>query len=185
MEVNESRYIALFVVWGSIKKLFSIDCVNIYFSHSIDFAKFIFSQYFYPGVKCGITPLCLYLHSLTLKTLVNKLAHGANSAFKRFDSDGLKLNKNKLNPIISGYIFQTFSAKKGLNKVWETVRNRWYGLIVKMSCSLRVHHKLYSSNRTEVFYKRCVLDIFAKLTGKDLRRRLSSTAVFVGILINF
>ena len=29
-KINESRYIALFVVSGSIKKLFSIDYVNIY-----------------------------------------------------------------------------------------------------------------------------------------------------------
>ena len=35
VKVNESRYIALFVVSGSIKKLFSVDCVNIYFSQSI------------------------------------------------------------------------------------------------------------------------------------------------------
>ena len=41
LKLNESRYIALFVVSGSIKKLFSIDCVNIYlFSifFSIDFS---------------------------------------------------------------------------------------------------------------------------------------------------
>ena len=30
LKINESRYIALFVVSGSIKKLFSIDYVNIY-----------------------------------------------------------------------------------------------------------------------------------------------------------
>ena len=29
IKVNESRYIALFVVRGPIKKLFSVDCVNI------------------------------------------------------------------------------------------------------------------------------------------------------------
>ena len=41
LQVNESRYVALFVFSGSIKKLFSIDCINIYlFSifFSIDFA---------------------------------------------------------------------------------------------------------------------------------------------------
>ena len=35
IKVNESQYIALCVVSGSIKKLLSIDCVNIYFSQSI------------------------------------------------------------------------------------------------------------------------------------------------------
>ena len=30
LKINESRYIALFVVSGSIKKLFSIDYVTIY-----------------------------------------------------------------------------------------------------------------------------------------------------------
>ena len=39
IKVNKSGYIALFVVSGSIKKLFSIDCVNIYFSQAIVFAK--------------------------------------------------------------------------------------------------------------------------------------------------
>ena len=42
LKVNESRYIALFVVSGSIKKLFSFDYVNIYlFSKlfSIDFVQ--------------------------------------------------------------------------------------------------------------------------------------------------
>ena len=35
LKINESRYIALFVVSRSINKLFSISCVNIYFSQSI------------------------------------------------------------------------------------------------------------------------------------------------------
>ena len=41
LKVNESWYIALFLVNGSIKKFFSIDNVNIYLlsiSFSIDFA---------------------------------------------------------------------------------------------------------------------------------------------------
>ena len=35
MKVNESRYISLFVVSGSIKKLLSIGRVDTYFSRSI------------------------------------------------------------------------------------------------------------------------------------------------------
>ena len=35
VKINKSQYIALFVVSGSIRKLFSIDCVNVYFSQSI------------------------------------------------------------------------------------------------------------------------------------------------------
>ena len=47
LKVNESRYIALFVVSGSMKKLFSIDCVNIYFSKSVVLANiYIFSIFF-------------------------------------------------------------------------------------------------------------------------------------------
>ena len=34
-KINEVQYISLFVVSGSIKKLFSIDWVNIYFSQSM------------------------------------------------------------------------------------------------------------------------------------------------------
>ena len=40
-EINESQYIALFVVSESIEKSFSIDCVNIYFSQSI--VSYLFS----------------------------------------------------------------------------------------------------------------------------------------------
>ena len=42
LKVNESRYIALFMFSGSIKKLFSIDCINVYFLSilfAIDFAR--------------------------------------------------------------------------------------------------------------------------------------------------
>ena len=43
-QINESRYIALILVSGYIKKLISIDCVNIYFSQSID--NNVFSIFF-------------------------------------------------------------------------------------------------------------------------------------------
>ena len=42
LKINESRYVELFVVRGSIKKLFLIDYVNIYLFcniFSIDFAR--------------------------------------------------------------------------------------------------------------------------------------------------
>ena len=58
-ELKVNDIITLFVVSGSIKKLFSIDCVNIYpFSmfFSIDFAR-------WKSVEG--TPNCLYLDSLT------------------------------------------------------------------------------------------------------------------------
>ena len=46
-KVNEFRCIGLFVVSGSIKMLFSIVCVNIYFSQSIVFANiYLFSIFF-------------------------------------------------------------------------------------------------------------------------------------------
>ena len=51
IEVNESRYTALFVISGSIKKLYTIDCINIYLC---------------PVEKCGVTPHFLYRDSLTL-----------------------------------------------------------------------------------------------------------------------
>ena len=35
LKVNESQHITLFVVSGSIKKIFSIDCIRIYFPQSI------------------------------------------------------------------------------------------------------------------------------------------------------
>ena len=54
VKFNESQYIVLFVVSGSIKKLFSIDCLNIYhFSifFSIDFAQW----------KCVALPHIAYI----------------------------------------------------------------------------------------------------------------------------
>ena len=44
IKINDSRYIALFMVSRCIKKLSSIDCVNIYFSKSI--ANYLFSILF-------------------------------------------------------------------------------------------------------------------------------------------
>ena len=48
LKINESRYIALFVISGSVKKLFPIDYVNIYM-----FLIFFVSR-FCPVEKCGI-----------------------------------------------------------------------------------------------------------------------------------
>ena len=56
LKVNESQYVALSVVSGSIKKLFSIDCVNIYFSQSI-----IFFQSFYNTFKSVGLPHITYI----------------------------------------------------------------------------------------------------------------------------
>ena len=47
LKINESRYIAVFMVSGPIKKLFSINCVNIYFSQSVVFANiYLFPIFF-------------------------------------------------------------------------------------------------------------------------------------------
>ena len=61
LKINESQYIALFVVSGSIRKLFSIDFVNIYFSQSI--VNYLFSI----DLKVWVTPHYLYRDSLTLR----------------------------------------------------------------------------------------------------------------------
>ena len=53
------RYITLFVVSGSIIKLFSIDYVNIYFFS-------VFFNRFCPVEKSGVTTHCLYRDLLTL-----------------------------------------------------------------------------------------------------------------------
>ena len=74
VKVNESRYIALFVVSGSIKKLSLIDFVNAYFSSIFFFNSFcqilyflnIFFKRICPEEKCGVAPYCLYCDSLTL-----------------------------------------------------------------------------------------------------------------------
>ena len=59
LNMKESRYIALFVVSGSIKKLFLINHVNIYL-FSMLFAIIL------PVEKCGVTPHSLYRDSLIL-----------------------------------------------------------------------------------------------------------------------
>ena len=47
LKINESRYIALFLVSGSIKKPFSIDCtMEVYDSVNIDFSQSIVNYLF-------------------------------------------------------------------------------------------------------------------------------------------
>ena len=66
IKVSESRYIALFVVSESIKNLYSIDCIYIYFPQSLFFANIskylsfldIFSMDF-PGGKVWGYPTLL------------------------------------------------------------------------------------------------------------------------------
>ena len=55
------------MVSGSIKKRFSIDCVNIHLSQLIAFANSYLFSIFYPVKKRGVTPHCLCCDSLTLK----------------------------------------------------------------------------------------------------------------------
>ena len=62
IKINDSQSIALFVVSGSIRNLFSIDCVNIYLFP-------IFFKKFCPVEKCGKSPTLLILDSLTFKSL--------------------------------------------------------------------------------------------------------------------
>ena len=65
LKINESRCIALLVPRGSIKKLFSIDCVDIYISQSI--VNYLHRYFFFNRFKSvGVTPHCLYRDSLTL-----------------------------------------------------------------------------------------------------------------------
>ena len=60
-KINESRYIALFAVTGCLKKLFSIDWVNIYFSQSVVSANIYLFSIFFPidFEKYGFTQHCL------------------------------------------------------------------------------------------------------------------------------
>ena len=64
-KINQSRYIALSVVSRSIKKLFSIDYVNIYFFSIFFFNRFLIE--FFSRENCGVNLHCLYRDSLTLR----------------------------------------------------------------------------------------------------------------------
>ena len=62
LKINEPRYIALHVVSGSIKKLFSIDCVCHMIVSILTFLNqklIIFPQYCFNRFK-SVTPHCLY-----------------------------------------------------------------------------------------------------------------------------
>ena len=59
-KIKESQYIELFVISRSIKKLFSVDLVNAYFSQST--VNYLFSIH----LKVWGTPHYLYRNSLTL-----------------------------------------------------------------------------------------------------------------------
>ena len=66
VKVNESRFIASYLVSGSIKKFFSIDSVDIYFSKSNVLPVSSFLNIFFNNLKVWVTPDCLYCDSLTL-----------------------------------------------------------------------------------------------------------------------
>ena len=59
LKINESRYIVLFVISGSVKKLFPIDYVNMYM-----FLIFFVSR-FCPVEKCGIQKWCHHINQLS------------------------------------------------------------------------------------------------------------------------
>ena len=67
--MNESRYIALFVIGGFIKQLFLINYVNIYL-FSIFFNRFSSVE------RCGVTSHCLYRDSLTLTYHISSIDAG-------------------------------------------------------------------------------------------------------------
>ena len=66
LKVNESWYIALFVFTGSIKKLFSIDYVNIYLLSTFFAIDFTWWK------SMGLPHFALYSDSLTLKSKILK-----------------------------------------------------------------------------------------------------------------
>ena len=80
LKVNESQYITLFAVSGSVKKLFSFDCVIVirngkkrsfgflylWLCQYLSFLDIFFNR-FCPAKKCEVTPHYLYRDSLTLK----------------------------------------------------------------------------------------------------------------------
>ena len=83
LKSNKSWYIALFMVSGFIKNLFSIDCVNLHLF------QYFFNR-FWPVDKCGVIPHCSYHDSLTLdKRIFNLLLlyslHLKTDAIERTD----------------------------------------------------------------------------------------------------
>ena len=66
-KINKSWFIALTVVSRSIKKSFSIDCINIYFFS-------IFSNRFCLVQKCGVTSNFLYTYFFIRKIVIRKQA---------------------------------------------------------------------------------------------------------------
>ena len=75
-KVNERRYFALLMFSGSIKRLFSIDCVNAYFFSINSFCQYlsflnVFITRFCRVENCGVTPHCLYHDSLTLIGIIS------------------------------------------------------------------------------------------------------------------
>ena len=67
LKINKSRYTALFVVNGSIKKHLSIDYGSIYL-----FSIFFFNRFCLVG-KCWVTLHHLYRNSLTVVSISQKI----------------------------------------------------------------------------------------------------------------
>ena len=69
-KINESRYIALFVVSGSINEFFQL-IMRLF----IIIVHDSFLNRFYLVEKCGVTPHCLYRDSLTLGWVLLVVSH--------------------------------------------------------------------------------------------------------------
>ena len=84
-KINESQYIALCVISGSIKNNLSIHCVNIYFPQSI------VSYLFTIDLKVWVTPHWLYCDSLTLRRRIIKLLRAPSQVQSRVITNFMKV----------------------------------------------------------------------------------------------
>ena len=122
LKVNESQYIALFVFTGSIKKLFSIDCVDIYL------LSILFSIDFTRWESVTLPPHCLYCNSLTYRIILIYLCRKLlRLDFKRFQKQPFRgVLKKRYSENMQQIYRRTRMTKCDFNKVAKATLLKWH-----------------------------------------------------------
>ena len=65
-----------------------------------------------------------------MNTLINRLEHNTTLAVEWFESNFMKLNKDKCHLHVSGHKHETVWAKIGETKIWESNKQKPLGVVI-------------------------------------------------------
>ena len=76
-----------------------------------------------------------------LSNLLSRLEHDANIAIEWFDSNYMKLNKNKCHLLISGQKYEHLSVNVGTHQIWESYTEKFLGINFDANLKFEDHVK--------------------------------------------